>query len=734
MTNLSENPKTVTDSGPESRDAGKNDSAGSLSGDDRVDALLIGYRDNIFCNWAVSLKITTKKRVDAALEEFKLRELRGEATSLREFFHRIGLRKENMELLFSIKAYMELQKQDKKFGNIAVRNGFVSREVVDSTLALQRDRFARTRTSVKLGDMLVANGDLTEEQRDLVLIVQQRKDPSIHTVIRAVRKNAKEMDRKLDRVLDVMITGDKLSAQIILNYAVKETFTTANIKNWLFGKGVKYGVYNSMIEAFLKEMAPGKKYPVAEGQPAVPGRDASVVYHFDLPAEGGDAARNQGSAAGYEGGRIPFVNKGDLLAERVPPEDGKPGITVFGQYCSPPSSRDRQIWSGKGVVSRDSLKFHAEHDGFPKLSGNTTLTVEPEFRHYGDLDAAAGPIDLESDVNIAGVIRDGVKIRCHNLRAEEIEGAIIEATGDVEVKNGISGAVIKAVGNVKAGKEIIDSQIRDHGNVTARSLKGVKLQAYGDVNVAREIVESRLLISGACTVRSGGLISKGKILSSKISARKGIRTVDIGMPGTQANTLRVGIDFNVEERIASLKEKMAGASATKRELEKKRGEARERLAGVEARIAELRKVKEGVESESLSCETRIRSAREKADMERLAMLEDLQEELEAKSKASLEALETYDAFRKKAARALSELEGRIRDNDEKIGKILVRIRDCSEHLGGKPVVEGSGMIQASTVIIGVHGDITLEKGLANVKIEEMEISDSRWKMVAVTRE
>ncbi len=733
MKNMPEKPETAMKSQRQSRSTGEDGFADSLRPDDPIHSVLIAYRDNIFCDWAVSLKITTREVVDAALTEFELRERRGESTSLRQFFHGIGLRQENMELLFSIKAYMELQEQDKKFGNIAVRNGFVSREVVDSTLAIQRDRFARTRTSVKLSDILIANGDITEEQRDLVHLVQQRKDPSIYTAIRTVRKNAKEMEKKLDRVLDVMITGDKLTAQIILNYKAKETFTAANIKNWLFGKGVKYGVYTSMIETFLEEMTPGRKYQIAEGQPPVPGRDAALVYHFDLRQEEEDTPGKKGAAAATEEGKIAFVRKGDLLVERIPPEEGKPGITVFGQYCAPVSSRDQQIWSGKGVLSTDNLKFYAEHDGFPKLSGKTTLTVEPEFRHYGDLDAKSGNITLGVDVNVSGTIRSGVKIRCHNLLADAIEGAVIEATGDVTVKNAIRGAFIKAVGNVTAGKEIVDAEIRDHGNVTARSLSGVKLQAFGDVIVSKEIVDSQMMISGACTVKSGGLISRGKILGSMISAREGIRTVDIGMAGTPPNKLRVGMDFNMEECIAVLKEKMATAGETKGTLEKRRKAIGEKLTGVEAKMAGLEKIRKSVESEFSSCAERIEAAEKKGDKERLAMLEDLQYELETKSKASLEALETYEAFRSGANGELSELDEKIRDSDERIGKIAGRIKSCSERLGGKPVVEASGMVHKSTVIKGVHEGITLEKSIANVKIEELKIADSQWKMVAVAR-
>lgn len=730
---MPETPENAMKTDRQIRNTGKESFADSLCPDDEIHSVLIAYRDNIFCDWAASLKITTREVVEEALMEFELRERHGESTSLREFFHRIGLRKENMELLFSVKAYMELQEQDKTFGNIAVRNGFVSREVVASTLAIQRDRFAKTRTSVKLSDILIANGDITEEQRNLVHLVQQRKDPSIYTVIRTVRKNAKEMEKKLDGLLDVMITGDKLTAQIILNYRAKETFTAANIKNWLFGKGVKYGVYDSMIETFLKEMTPGRRYPAAEGQPPVPGRDAAVVYHFDLPQEGGEAPGQKGSPAAAEEGMVAFVRKGDLLVERIPPEEGKPGITVFGQYCAPVTSRDQTIWSGKGVFSKDNLKFYAEHDGFPKLSGRTTLTVEPEFRHHGDLEAKSGNITLGVDVNVSGTIRSGVNIRCHNLLADAIEGAIIEATGDVTVKNGIHGAFIKAVGNVTAGKEIVDAEIRDHGNVTARSLKGVKLQAFGDVNVSKEIVESQMMISGACTVKSGGLISRGKILGSTISAREGIRTVDIGMAGTPPNKLRVGMDFNMEECIAVLKEKMAAADETRGTLEKRRKTIGEKLAGVEAKMAGLEKIRKSVASEFASCSRRIEDAEKKGDQERLAMLEELQHELETKSKASFEALDTYGAFRNGANGELSELDEKIRENDEKIVKIAGRIKSCSERLGGKPMVEVSGMVHESTVIKGVREGITLEKSLSNVKIEEIKIADSQWKMVAVAR-
>ncbi len=729
---MTEKPQAAQKDESEDRNTGDNSPVEQDAGEDRVEKVVAGYRQNVFSSWAVTLKLCTPKQVEDALAEFEAKERRGEKTTLREFFHRIGLRKENMELLFSIKAYMELLEQDKKFGNIAVRNGFVSREVVDSTLALQRKQFAETRSSAKLGDMLVANGDMTEEQKSLVLIVQKRRDPSIYKVIRTVRKNEKDMEKKLDGLLDVMITGDKLTAHIILNYRVDAIFSTAHIKNWLFGKGIKYGVYNSMIDTFLKEMTPGKKYRVAEGQHPVPGKDAAMVYHFQVPDEE-EGGGKQGAGDSLEGGNIAFVKKGDLLAEKMPAEEGKPGITVFGQYCAPTSVKDVHIWSGKGVLSDDMLRFYAEEDGFPKLSGKTTLTVEPEFRLYGDLDRKAGSMDLGVNVNVSGTIKSGVRIRCHNLMAGAIEGAFIQATGDVIVKNTINGAHIKAVGNVVAGKEITDAEIRDHGNVTARALKGVRLHAFGDVNVTKEIVESELMISGSCTVKSGGLIPKGKILASKISAREGIRAVDIGMTGTPANELSVGMDFNMDERVASLKEKMAAASKVKREFDNRKQAITAKLSAVETKIEQLEKVRAGVESEFASCEERIEGAREKGDNEMLAVLEDLQCELETKSKASVEALQSYYSFRKKAKQELVEFGRQNRENDEKIGKIIGRIKGCSLRSGGKSVVDVSGMVYETTAVNGVHGGITIDKRLSNVKIEELEVGDSQWKMVAVKR-
>ncbi len=704
------------------------------------------YRANMFCVWAEKLDIASRQTIDDALAEFEERERAGTRTTLREFFHRIGIRKEQMGLLLSVKSYLEQLEKDKRFGNIAIKNGFVTREVVNTALTLQREEFRQHHASTRLGDMLVDNGDMTEEQRDLVLIVQSKKDPSVKSVVRTIRRNEREMEKKLNRLMDLTVSEDKLTAHIRLKFQTEEKFETAHIKNWLFAKEIRYGVYDTLIQEMLKERTPGKRYQVSEGQYPVPGRDAAVVYHFEndrkSPGEGGfEAGENPHGEVGEQGdplfsledGKIPHVSKGDLLAVKTPPEPGKPGINVFGKHLPPRSVEDIQIWTGKGVYSEDRLSFYADVDGFPKLSGNTTITVEPEYQIGGDVDGESGDIIFADDVNIEGTVKGGVRIRCRNLTAHEILDAHIEATGNVRVKTGIRGAEIRALGDVSAETGIENTVLKDHGNIKAQYLKEVTLAAFGDVTVSKEIVDSNLVISGTCTVRSGGLAGRGTIAGSSITARGGIRAAHIGTPGASPCELTIGIDVLMEERIETLKKKLTAAVAMKNRHEKELAALDREIATVDERIIHMEKVRESVTFEIDACRKRLDSAEKKDDRELSAHIENELFEFQAKSTASIEALESYYLNRNEIRRGTDGILEKLEISRERIKSILGRIEDCSRNGDGKATVEVDGIIHEATTINGVHGGITLARRLSGVTIEEVRTPDSLWKMMATRK-
>jgi hypothetical protein len=64
---------------------------------------------------------------------------------------------------------LEIKDEDVQFGTIAVREGYASQESVDQALEIQLKEFEQKKQITLLGDILVASGDLTNEQLQSIL-------------------------------------------------------------------------------------------------------------------------------------------------------------------------------------------------------------------------------------------------------------------------------------------------------------------------------------------------------------------------------------------------------------------------------------------------------------------------------------------------------------------------------------------------------------------------------------
>ena len=73
------------------------------------------------------------------------------------------------DAILSRQKRLEIKDEDVQFGTIAVREGYVSQESVDQALEIQLKEFEQKKQITLLGDILVAAGDLTNEQLQEIL-------------------------------------------------------------------------------------------------------------------------------------------------------------------------------------------------------------------------------------------------------------------------------------------------------------------------------------------------------------------------------------------------------------------------------------------------------------------------------------------------------------------------------------------------------------------------------------
>ncbi|MBC7324293.1 MAG: DUF342 domain-containing protein, partial [Moorella sp. (in: Bacteria)] len=129
---------------------------------------------------------------------------------------------------------------------------------------------------------------------------------------------------------------------------------------------VVYGIDPEAIQQACGETGE-REIIIARGRPPRPPEDARVEYFFSTS----EMARKEVN----EEERIDYremvvrasVASGDLLAVKVPPKPGEPGMSVTGKAIPPPEPRDVELVAGKGTEVIDGQRCVARAEGRPQV-------------------------------------------------------------------------------------------------------------------------------------------------------------------------------------------------------------------------------------------------------------------------------------------------------------------------------------------------------------------------------
>lgn len=189
----------------------------------------------------------------------------------------------------------------------------------------------------------------------------------------------------------------------------------------------------------------GKEVLIAEGKQPVPGEDARLELYFPeqithefFEVNGTIDFRNH-----Y---RIPSVQKGQLIAKKLPMVQGQSGFNVFGESIPPKPPKDLIVVTKSNVQMTDNGEFYALKDGRPRLTGTRIKTLDITTAHieYGDVDIGTGNIVFSGDVIIYGNVNDNM---------------IVESLGNVYVYGCVYRATITATGSIYVRDNVLGSKL-----------------------------------------------------------------------------------------------------------------------------------------------------------------------------------------------------------------------------------------------------------------------------------
>jgi uncharacterized protein (DUF342 family) len=310
--------------------------------------------------------------------------------------------------------------------------------------------------------------------------------------------------------------------------------------------GIKFGLAEDVLKKIAVYISrnPGetKLVPIAKGKAPINGEDSKLDFKVDILTKAGKV-RKDGTLDYKERNVGQSIDKGVLLAEKIPLVYGVKGTDIFGHEVAAKDGQDLQIVLEDGVEDKgDGMKFYSNLVGrlvTVKKGDTQSLRISPIFEVKGNLDYQVGNISFQGDVDIKGSILAGFNVKAKgNILVSDVveEGANVEAGGNIEIKQGVVG---KELTYLKAG-----------GSVNAKFLETVRVEADGNVEIDNFISNSTVVTSARVLVTKG----KGSIIGGIISATEGIEVNTVGADLGNPTHLIVGVNQTVQKELTKLED------------------------------------------------------------------------------------------------------------------------------------------------------------------------------------
>lgn len=350
---------------------------------------------------------------------------------------------------------------------------------------------------------------------------------------------------ELSKYISIQISDDKLTAYLQFKQENKQLkFTLEMLEELLKSNGVNYGIHYDKCSEIARE--PQRflydKSIIATGDSPIQGKDGYINHLFST-ADRTTAPLHlvDGTVDHKQVKDLNNVKKGQLIAEKIEPEEGVPGRAVTGEEIPAKKGKVVNLRVGKNVVAdEERLKLFAAIDGLVTLTSGSVVNVFPVYEVNGDVDYSIGNIDFVGTVVIRGNVLTGFQVRAKgDIRVVGgVEGAELYADGSIEITAGVMGT---NKGLIKAGK-----------NVKTSFLQEANIEAGEDVHVTQSIMHSK--------VRAGRHIvceGKGLIVGGIIQAGELVTARTIGNTMSTATVIEVGVLPELRNELIDLRKQIS---------------------------------------------------------------------------------------------------------------------------------------------------------------------------------
>ncbi len=306
------------------------------------------------------------------------------------------------------------------------------------------------------------------------------------------------------------------------------------------GIGVKLN--SEAIEPALKNG--GDNILIASGKLPVTGENGRLESLIPNMQDRCPRLNDSGVADFRDLGEILTVQPGDALLRRIPPKEGEAGIALSGKPIPAKSGLDIAFSKNiKGAIidPNDPNVLIAEISGIPMYI-NGELSIEQIYKVH-DVDLRSGNINFNGMVHVTNDVQAGMTIKASGDIYVDgtVEGAILEAGGDIVVKGGI-------IAILEAGGANFTPSVTCSGSCTSRFVQNAKVVAGNSIFINEFSIQSDLSAGQNIIVgKPGG--NKGLIIGGTARARMIIKAQVFGSDAHVRTVIMTGSDPELFERL-----------------------------------------------------------------------------------------------------------------------------------------------------------------------------------------
>ncbi|MDR2933360.1 MAG: FapA family protein [Oscillospiraceae bacterium] len=311
-------------------------------------------------------------------------------------------------------------------------------------------------------------------------------------------------------ILSLRVSSDILELELELQRSGTETLNPVyeDVIQAVTDYGVVHGVDEAQIRGICEDPKFNLPYIIARGQAAATGADGYNEYLIETERDLKPKLRPDGTVDYRDLGFTQNVNQGQVLCNIHAAQKGADGMDVYGNVLEGRYGREPANVVGKNTeLSEDKTQLIASVAGNAEVVKGIVNIIEL-LRINGNVDNSTGDLNFVGDIQINGDILSGFKVSSKgNIFVRgTVEGAVIEADGDIVVNEGINGmnrGSVIAGGNIKC-KYIQSCFIKSGATIYADSIMYCMIECEGNVE-----------LGGKRGVLIGGRASVSKVLKAK---------------------------------------------------------------------------------------------------------------------------------------------------------------------------------------------------------------------------